>query len=48
MRRVCDVLSGAVMAQALPDYCPPEYDQIVEQSKSEDGLLIYSAMAAFN
>ncbi|HWL68979.1 MAG TPA: hypothetical protein VNS22_11415 [Geminicoccus sp.] len=36
------------MAQALPDYCPPEYDQIVEQSKSEDGLLIYSAMAAFN
>jgi len=35
-------------AQALPDYYPDSYKQIVEESKKENGLLVYSVMAAFN
>ncbi|HET7408963.1 MAG TPA: substrate-binding domain-containing protein [Paracoccaceae bacterium] len=35
-------------AQDVPDYYPDDYDQIIEASKAEDGLLIYSNMAQYN
>jgi iron(III) transport system substrate-binding protein len=40
--------SGTAVAQALPDYYPADYKQIVEASRKEEGLLVYSVMAAFN
>lgn len=41
-------LSAPVAAQDRPSYYPEDYDQIVEASKAEDGLLIYSNMAQYN
>lgn len=41
-------LAAPAMAQDLPDYYPDDYDQIIEGSRSEDGLLIYSNMAQYN
>lgn len=35
-------------AAEWPDYYPADYDEIVEASKNEDGLLIYSIMAEYN
>lgn len=35
-------------AQSLPSYYPPEYQEIIEASKSEGTLLIYSNMAEYN
>ena len=40
--------AGAALAQDLPDYYPENYSEIVEASKNEDGLLIYSNMAQYN
>lgn len=43
--------AGPVLAQApegLPGYYPDDYQQIVEDSRNEDGLLIYSNMAEYN
>lgn len=42
------VLSGSALAQNLPDYYPDDYSQIIEASRNEDGLLIYSNMAQYN
>jgi iron(III) transport system substrate-binding protein len=36
------------MAQGLPTGYPDSYSQIVEASRSESGVLVYSNMAAFN
>ena len=41
-------LSGPSAAAERPDYYPDDYDQIVEASRNEDGLLIYSNMAQYN
>ena len=35
-------------AQDLPDYYPENYNEVVEASRNEDGLLIYSNMAQYN
>ena len=32
----------------LPDYYPPGYGELVEASRKESGLLVYSVMASFN
>lgn len=40
--------AGPAAAQDLPDYYPENYNEIVEASKNEDGLLIYSNMAQYN
>jgi iron(III) transport system substrate-binding protein len=45
------LLGMPALAQApegLPDYYPGDYQQIVEGSRSEDGLVIYSNMAEYN
>jgi iron(III) transport system substrate-binding protein len=45
------VCLSAAFAQApdgLPDYYPEDYQEIVEASKQEDRLLIYSNMAEYN
>ncbi len=42
------VLVISSSAQALPNYYPKDYGKIVEASRSEKGLLVYSAMAADN
>jgi iron(III) transport system substrate-binding protein len=42
------IIGSAALAQDLPDYYPGDYSQIVEASKSEGGLLIYSNMAQYN
>ncbi len=40
---------GAVAAEtSLPAYYPQDYDEIVEASRKEEGLLIYSNMAEYN
>ena len=44
----CLALAAPASAQNLPDYYPPEYKQIVEASKSENSLLVYSIMAQYN
>jgi iron(III) transport system substrate-binding protein len=46
----CGLLAvgGTALAQDLPDYYPEDYNQIVEASKDEGGLLIYSNMAQYN
>jgi iron(III) transport system substrate-binding protein len=41
-------LAAPALGQDLPDYYPADYSQIVEASKGEDGLLIYSNMAQYN
>lgn len=38
----------AAQAQKLPDYYPKSYSQIVEGSKKENKLVVYSIMAAYN
>ncbi len=48
---ICALLAfaaGGVAAQNIPDYYPDNYNEIIESSKSEDGLLIYSNMAPYN
>lgn len=35
-------------AQTVPDGYPADYAQLIETSKSENGVLVYSVMAAFN
>ena len=40
--------STSAFAQDLPDYYPKDYAKIVEASKSEDGVLVYSVMSAEN
>ena len=41
-------LSAPALAQDVPDYYPDDYNQIIEASRNEDGLLIYSNMAQYN
>lgn len=42
------VLSSPVLAQSLPDYYPANYSELVEASKKENGVLVYSVMSAEN
>lgn len=42
------LLSSPVLAQNLPDYYPKDYSKIIEASKSEEGVLVYSVMSAQN
>jgi len=42
------MLPGVALAQQLPDYYPADYSTIVEGSRSESGLTIYSNMADNN
>jgi iron(III) transport system substrate-binding protein len=47
----CFVVAGTLAcasAAERPSYYPSDYDKIVEASKKEDGLLIYSIMAEYN
>lgn len=37
-----------LFAQTLPSYYPPDYSKLVEASKAEDGVLVYSVMSAQN
>lgn len=39
---------GPAASQTLPDYYPADYGKIIDASKQEEGLLVYSVMAAFN
>lgn len=39
---------AAAQEPALPDYYPEDYSKMVEASKKEEGLLIYSNMAEYN
>lgn len=39
---------AAARAQAVPSYYPAEYGQIIEASKKENSLLIYSVLAQYN
>ncbi|MGE0716378.1 MAG: ABC transporter substrate-binding protein [Alphaproteobacteria bacterium] len=41
-------LAAPATAQTLPDYYPKDYQQIVEGSKKENKLVIYSIMAEYN
>jgi len=41
-------VSATATAQNLPDYYPENYKDIIEASKKEDGLLVYSVMSAEN
>lgn len=45
---LCLSVAVAQAPQGLPDYYPEDYAEIVEASKQEDGLLIYSNMAEYN
>lgn len=45
---VAATLSSPALAQNLPDYYPDDYSKLVEASKSEQGILVYSVMAADN
>lgn len=40
--------AGFAQSVELPDYYPDNYDEIIEASRSEDGLVIYSNMADNN
>ena len=40
--------ASSVQAQKLPDYYPKDYAKIVEGSKKEGKLVVYSIMAAYN
>ncbi|MDF1585548.1 ABC transporter substrate-binding protein [Marinimicrococcus flavescens] len=40
--------AGPAAAAERPDYYPADYDKLVEASKSEQGLLVYSNMAEYN
>lgn len=40
--------SSPSSAQELPSYYPKDYDKVIEASKSEGGLLVYSNMAQYN
>lgn len=39
---------GSLMAQEVPDYYPKDYNEIIEASRGETGLMIYSNMADNN
>src|SRR5689334_23281467 len=39
---------GTVQAQSLPSYYPKSYQQIVDGSKKENKLVVYSIMAEYN
>ena len=41
-------LAAPAQAQKLPDYYPKDYAKIVEASKKENKLVVYSIMAAYN
>ena len=41
-------LAASAHAQKLPDYYPKDYAKIVEGSKKENKLVVYSIMAAYN
>lgn len=41
-------LSLPAQAQDVPEYYPDDYAELIEASKQEDGLLIYSNMAQYN
>lgn len=41
-------LGAPAAAAERPDYYPADYDKLVEASKSEEGLLVYSNMAEYN
>ena len=45
---VCLGLTAPAAAQTLPDYYPPDYKDLIEASKKENSLLIYSVMAQYN
>ncbi|MCC7273320.1 MAG: extracellular solute-binding protein [Alphaproteobacteria bacterium] len=40
--------AAPAVAQSLPDYYPKDYSQIVEGSKKENKLVVYSIMAEYN
>ncbi|SHH67466.1 ABC transporter substrate-binding protein [Pollutimonas bauzanensis] len=42
------VYATSAAAQTLPDYYPASYSKIIDDSKKESGLLVYSVMASFN
>jgi iron(III) transport system substrate-binding protein len=43
------VLTGiSTLAEAVPNYYPKDYNKIMEASRSEKGLLVYSVMAVDN
>lgn len=39
---------GAARAQGVPSYYPADYQQIIEASKKENSLLVYSVLAQYN
>ena len=41
-------LAVSAHAQKAPDYYPKDYAKIVEGSKKENKLVVYSIMAAYN
>src|SRR4030042_7131660 len=38
----------STLAEAAPNYYPKDYNKIIESSRSEKGLLVYSVMAVDN
>lgn len=42
------VCGARAAASPVPDYYPADYQQIIEASKSEDGILIYGNIAEYN
>lgn len=48
MAMVVALIGISAVAEAVPNYYPKDYNKIIEASRSEKGLLIYSVMAADN
>jgi len=48
MTMILALMGISVLAEAMPDYYPKDYSKIIEASRSEKGLLVYSVMAADN
>lgn len=42
---VVALMGISAVAEAVPNYYPKDYNKIIEASRSEKGLLIYSATA---
>jgi iron(III) transport system substrate-binding protein len=42
------LMATPALVAAVPNYYPKDYDKIIEASRAEKGLLVYSAMAADN
>ena len=40
--------TGPAWSQTLPAYYPEDYKQIIEASKKENSLLVYSVLAQYN